>query len=172
MTDPIDEVREKYGFTQEEIKTLHVVNPTKTVLVSSQAKTKAQTIADLNDRIKTAIRNRRIVDGNQDIMLLEHPLESDKTPIEIRKAFLIQSQITHYWLWEADVDEEPDDEVITDLLYPEDICPKCYRFVENTTCPYCGAKGIVLSESVRKSSLPQRISRPIQKGEKVANPWM
>jgi hypothetical protein len=169
----LDRIREEYGFSQDEIKILHVVNPAPKNEVHSPARDKAQHIAGLHNRCLAAIRNRRIIDEDQDVALLEYPLNDERTPIEVRKAHVIQDQIRYYWAWEAetDVDEEPSGEMMTELLYPENICPKCYRFVKESTCPYCGTTGIIVTK-LKKTPELKKESKEIQPNEPVANPWL
>jgi len=92
----------------------------------------------LRKRILLAIRDRPVSFDDEVLLLDGKPLK-DCTP-EVRKAFLIQEQIRHFYIWEGDTILS-DTGSVYDLPYPDHICPKCFRYIAKAkVCPYCGAK--------------------------------
>ena len=94
--------------------------------------------ASLSTRIRKAIRDRRIPDYG-DVLLLDGKPLRECTP-EVRKAFLIQCQIKSFYIWDADDDTIlSEDGLVYDLIDKEHVCPKCFRFIEDAKiCKFCG----------------------------------
>lgn len=96
--------------------------------------------ADISQRLRQAIRDRPIGDYCDILLLDGKPLR--ECTAEVRKAFLIQCQIKHFYIWDAGTDIVLSATGrVHDLPYPDQICPKCFRFTRSVRiCEYCGAK--------------------------------